>query len=66
LDFVNPKIKRKTEFEGPILLMALQNGDLVMLKVLVQDNGVDVNEEIKCNGRQSTPLIVAMSVIVER
>ena len=66
LDFVHPRIKRKTEFENSFLLMALESGDLDMMKVLVRDHGADVNEEIEWNGRQSTPLIVSMSVSIER
>ncbi len=71
LDFVNPRIqdpriKCKTDIENPILLMALESGDLDMMKDLVRDHGVDVNEEIEWNEKQSTPLIIAMSLTVER
>jgi hypothetical protein len=70
-DFVSPrvqdsKVKCKTEFEGSVLLLALEKGDLDMMKDLVRDHGADVNEEVEWNGRQSTPLIVAMSVSNER
>ena len=57
LDFVNPRIKSKTEI--PVLQLALESGDLHMMKDL------DVNEEIEWNEKQSTPLIAAMSVSVE-
>ncbi len=71
MDFVNPsvqdpRVKCKTDIENPFLLMALESGDLDMMKDLVRDHGVDVNEEIEWNGKQSTPLIIAMSLTVER
>ncbi len=67
LDFVNQRIQDpRVEFEDPVLLMALENGGLDMLKVLVRDHRADVNEEIEWNEKQSTPLIVAMSFGVER
>ena len=64
LDFVNPRIKSKTDI--PVLQLALESGDLNMMKDLVRDHGADVNEEIEWNEKQSTPLIAAMSVSVER
>ena len=54
------------EIEGSVLASAIQTGDFEMVKMLVQDFGADVNQEITWKKKQSNPLIFAMAACFER
>jgi hypothetical protein len=63
---VNLHMQLENGLEGPVLLVAVQNGDHEMMKMLVEDFGADVNKEVKRDGKQSTLLIFAMSLCILR
>ena len=46
--------------DGPVLLLALQNGDLEMLKMIVEKFVANVDQKVYFDGNLSTPLIFAM------
>ncbi len=46
--------------DGPLLLLAIRNLDQKLMDFLVGTFGANVNQEIKINGKPSTPLIFAM------
>ncbi len=54
------------KIEGPILTLAIQNGDIKMIKLLVQDFGTNVNQTITWNQNRSNFLILAMATCFER
>ena len=60
---VNTSFKNILEDEqvdGPVLLLAIQNGHLEMLKMLVEKFGANVNQEVYLEEKLSTLLIFAM------
>jgi hypothetical protein len=54
------------KIEGPILALAIQNGDIKMIKMLVEDFGADVNQKFTWSQNSSNLLIFAMAVCFER
>jgi hypothetical protein len=46
---------------GPVLLLAIKNGDEAMLKMLVNEFGANVNQETTVEGKTSNLLIFAMT-----
>jgi hypothetical protein len=46
--------------DGPVLLLSLQNGDLEMLKMIVEKFVANVDQKVYFDGNLSTPLIFAM------
>ena len=49
------------DIDGPVLLLAVHNGDKQMIKILVEEFGSDVNKEISVQREASYPLIYAMT-----
>jgi len=60
---INQRIENLLEnrIDGPAILVAINKGDERLAKMLVQEFGANVNQEICIEGKQSTPLIFAMS-----
>jgi hypothetical protein len=52
--------------DGSVLVLAIQNGDIKMIKMLVQDFGANVNQKITWNQNPSNLLILAMVMCFER
>jgi hypothetical protein len=54
------------QFEGPILTLAIQNGDFEMIKMLIEDFGANVNQKITWSKNPSNLLILAMAACFEK
>ena len=64
---INSEMKFEAKkMEGSILVLAIQNEDLEMIKMLVQDFGADVNQKIAWSHNQSNIIILAMAICYER
>jgi hypothetical protein len=46
--------------DGPVLLLALRNGDVEMLKMIVEKFVANVDQKVYFDGNLSTPLIFAL------
>jgi len=50
---------------GPVLIIAIQNGNGEMIKMLAEAFIANINQEFIWEGKQSTPLIFAMNCVVK-
>jgi hypothetical protein len=64
---INSEMKFEAKkIEGSILVLAILNEDLEMIKMLVQDFGADVNQKIAWSQNQSNIFILAMAKCYKR
>ena len=49
------------DIDGPVLLLAVHNGDKQMIKILVEEFGSDLNKQISVQREAYYPLIYAMT-----
>ncbi len=54
------------KIEGPVLVLAIQNRDFEMSKMLIQDFGANVNQEIAVENKPTCFVIFGMCVCFER
>ena len=47
--------------DGPVLLLAVHNGDKEMIKILVEEFGADIGKEIEMEWEVSNLLVYAMT-----
>ncbi len=50
---------------GPVLILAIQNGNGEMIKKLTEDFNANINQLITWEGKQSTPLIFAIHLFAQ-
>ncbi len=63
---VNQEMKFENGQKGPLLLWAVQHGNLEMTKMMIHDYNADVNGNFDLDGKMTSILIAAMAFCLER